>query len=178
MFVLKCLRLLHAWRIPLGILYSTRRCSYCMSTRAASFCDSKHELLWEEKFLKNRKGNRRWNHTDLGAGATGETWGTSSTEGTLVEERQVTFRSSYKLKDITKHRYLDDNFLLSSIITKRFKGPVLTAGPAGPTLPSAPRAPAGPAGPARPLSPGIPRDPYREDTQEGQVMSRVSLLQS
>lgn len=83
-----------------------------MSTRAASFCDTKHELLWEEKFLKNRKGNRRWNHTDLGAGATWETWGTSSTEGTLVEERQVTFRSSYKLKDITKHRYLDDNFLL------------------------------------------------------------------
>lgn len=149
-----------------------------MSTRAASFCDTKHELLWEDKFLKNRRGNRRWNHTDLGAGATGETWGTSSTEGTLVEECQVTFRSSYKLKDITKHRYLDDNFLLSSKFTKRFKGPVLTAGPAGPTLPSAPRAPAGPAGPARPLSPGIPRDPYREDSQEEQVMSRVSLLKS
>lgn len=95
MFGPKCPRLLHAGTIPLGILHSTSRCSYCMSTRAASFCDSKHELLWEDMFLKNRKGNRRWNHTDLGAGATGETWGTSSTEGTLVEERQVTFRSSY-----------------------------------------------------------------------------------
>lgn len=62
--------------------FSDRRL-YFMLMRIVSSCDPKHEPLWDDMSPKDRKCHRKYDDPYLGAGATGETWGTSSTKGTL-----------------------------------------------------------------------------------------------
>ena len=73
---------------------------YSMLIRLVSFCDPKHEC---------QRCERTGSNTHLGAGAAGETWGTSRTKRTLSRADtyviQVLYRLRFTLRSKNKRHY-------------------------------------------------------------------------